>query len=334
MPIQSALLQPTGLRRDVYNGGAMHVPFAFWVLFNLFVLAMLALDLGVLQRRPHVISVREAMVWTAFWIVLAAAFAVVIHFWLGPRPALDFVTGFLIEKSLSVDNLFVFLLIFRYFRVAREYQHKVLFWGVLGALVMRGAFIAVGVGLLRYFHWFIYIFGAIVLVSGLKLLRHENKEVHPEHNPVLKLVRRWLPMTHDYEGGKFLVRRDARTWGTPLLLVLVMVETTDIVFATDSIPAILAITTDPFIVYTSNVFAILGLRAIFFALAGMMDIFHYLHHGLSAVLIFIGIKMMISDYVHISTGIALGVVGAVLAFSILASLMFPPKKKLTLPEGS
>jgi TerC family integral membrane protein len=303
---------------------------AFWILFNLFVVAMLALDLGVLNRRSHRVGFREALAWSGVWIALAAAFAVLVLFWHGRAPALQFVTGYVIELSLSVDNLFVFLVIFRYFKVPGEHQHKVLFWGIFGALVMRGAFIVAGVGLISRFHWITYAFGALLVYSGFKLLRQGETEIHPEKNPVLRVFRRAFPVTKEYVGGQFFTRRFfARKNGlyaTPLLVVLLVIETSDILFAVDSIPAVLAITLNAFIVYTSNVFAILGLRSMYFALAGMMDLFHYLHYGLSVVLIFIGIKMLGSYYLNIPTEWALAIVLLVLAASILASLVNPQKK--------
>ncbi len=267
----------------------------FWILFNLFVVAMLLLDLGVFHRRAHGVRFREALGWSAMWIALAGAFAVLVYFWHGRTPSLEFVTGYVIELSLSVDNLFVFLLIFRYFRVPADQQHKVLFWGILGALVMRAIFIVAGVGLIRRFHWIIYLFGALLVYSGIKFLRQENANIHPEKNPVLRIFRRLMPVTKDYVDGKFFVRQRG-LYATPLLVALLVVETSDLLFAVDSIPAILAITLNTFIVYTSNVFAILGLRSMYFALATMMDVFHYLHYGLSVVLIFIGAKMLISHY--------------------------------------
>lgn len=298
----------------------------FWILFNLFVLAMLTLDLGVFHRPGHVIRFREALGWSALWIALAAAFAVLVFFWRGHTSALEFVTGYVIELSLSVDNLFVFLVIFRYFQVPGKSQHKVLFWGIVGALIMRGIFILAGVGLIRNFHWVIYLFGALLLYSGIKLLRSEEAEVQPEKNPVLRLFRRWVPVTPDYVEGRFFVRQPG-LFATPLFVVLLVIETTDIVFAVDSVPAVLAITLNAFIVYTSNVFAILGLRSMYFALAGMMEVFHYLHYGLSAVLIFIGAKMLISHYYTIPTAVALAVVGVLLGVSVLASVLFPEKKE-------
>jgi tellurite resistance protein TerC len=297
----------------------------FWILFNLFVVAMLVLDLGILNRRSHRVSFREALAWSGVWIALAATFAVLELFWHGRAQALQFVTGYVIELSLSVDNLFVFLVIFRYFKVPDQHQHKVLFWGILGALLMRGVFIVAGVGLIRRFSWITYAFGALLVYSGLKLLRQGEAEIHPEKNPVLRLFRRTFPVTKDYVGGQFFTRRNA-LYATPLFVVLLVVETSDILFAVDSIPAVLAITLNAFIVYTSNVFAILGLRSMYFALAGMMDLFHYLHYGLSVVLIFIGLKMLGSRYVNIPTGWALAIVLLVLGASILASLLNPPGK--------
>jgi tellurite resistance protein TerC len=297
----------------------------FWVLFNLFVVAMLALDLGVFHRGGHVVKVREAMLWSVAWISMAAAFAVFVFFWHGRTPALEFVTGYVIELSLSVDNLFVFLLIFRFFKVSPEHQHRVLFWGIIGALVMRAVFILVGVGLISRFAWITYIFGLLLLFSGIKLFLQKESEIHPENNPVLKLVRKLIPVTEDYEGGKFFVRRPG-LYATPLFIVLMVVETTDVAFAVDSIPAVLAITLNAFIVYTSNVFAIMGLRSMYFALAGLMEMFRYLHYGLSLVLSFIGVKMLIHHYYEIPTHWALSGVAGILLISVLASLIHPEKK--------
>lgn len=294
-----------------------------WVVFNIFVLGMLALDLAVFHRKSHVVRLKEALIWSAVWVVLALLFNLGVYFWRGPETALEFLTGYLIEKSLSVDNLFVFLLIFSYFRVPSLFQHKVLFWGILGALIMRAIFIAMGITLIQKFHWVIYIFGAFLILTGIKMALEKDKEIHPERNPVLRLFRRWMAVTEDYEDGKFFVKRDERYLATPLFIVLLVVETTDVIFAVDSIPAILAITLDPFIVYTSNVFAILGLRALYFALAGIMQLFHYLHYGLSALLIFVGAKMLLADIYEIPVGIALGVVASVLLLSVIASVIRP-----------
>jgi tellurite resistance protein TerC len=296
----------------------------FWILFNLFVLIMLALDLGVFNRRPHSIGFREALGWSVMWIALAVAFAVIVYFWHGRAASLEFATGYLIELSLSIDNLFVFLVIFRYFRVPDELQHRVLFWGILGALVTRGTFILAGVGLIRQFEWIIYIFGALLIWSGIKLLRQGDAEIDPEKNPVLKVFRRWMPVTEEYVGDKFWVRQPG-LYATPLVVVLLVVETTDILFAVDSIPAVLAITLNAFIVYTSNVFAIMGLRSMYFAVAGMMELFEYLHYGLSAVLVFIGAKMLLSHYYRVPTHIALAIVIGVLLISVVASVAFPRK---------
>ncbi len=307
----------------------------FWVLFNLFVLAMLALDLGVFHRKKHVVGFREAIGWTFLWIALAGAFAVLIYFFghimtgHHARPnselTLEFVTGYLIEESLSVDNLFVFLVIFRYFAVPRKYQHEILFWGVVGALVMRAIFILVGIKLLNAFEWIIYIFGAVLIYSGVKLFRQQEESVDPERNIVLRWFRKLFRVTENYEGHDFFVVRKGVRYATPLVVVLLMIETTDLLFATDSIPAVLAITREPFIVFTSNVFAILGLRSLYFALSGMFDAFHLLHYGLSVILIFIGAKMLLSHYVRIPIGVALAVVAGVLLLSIILSLVFRKK---------
>ena len=305
-----------------------------WVLFNLFVLAMLALDLGVFHRKTHEVRMKEALTWSAVWILLALVFNVWIWAARGSQVGLEFLTGYLIEKSLSVDNVFVFLLIFTYFRVPAAFQHKVLFWGILGALVMRGMFIFAGVALLERFHWMIYLFGVVLIASGIKMALEKDKEIHPERNPVLRLFRRFVPVTSNYEGDRFVVLRNGRRYATPLLVALLLVETTDIIFAVDSIPAILAVTREPFIVYTSNVFAILGLRALYFALAGIMRLFHHLHYGLSAILVFVGFKMMLVDLVKVPTGISLGIVAAILALSVTASLLWPKRvAQLAAPSG-
>jgi tellurite resistance protein TerC len=295
-----------------------------WVLFNTFVLAMLAIDLGVFHRRAHEVKLKEALGWSAMWIALAMSYNLIIYFWLGPAKALDFLTGYLIEKSLSLDNLFVFVLVFSSFHVAARLQHKVLFWGIIGALVMRGAFIAMGVTLIHRFEWVIYVFGGVLIVSGVKMALEKGRQIHPEKNPVLKLLRRSMPIAENYEGEKFLAKQTGRWVATPLLVVLLAIETADLIFAVDSIPAVLAVTTDPFIVFTSNVFAILGLRALYFALAGVMNMFHHLHYGLSMILVFVGTKMILSAWdIRIPTSITLGVVAGVAALSILASLIWP-----------
>lgn len=292
-----------------------------WIGFNVFVLAMLTLDLGVFHRKAHTISIKEALTWSVVWIALAMIFNAGIYFFGGPEPALQFFTGYLIEKSLSVDNIFIFVLLFTYFSVPAAYQHRVLFWGVLGALVMRGIMIALGVALLETFHWIIYLFGAFLIFTGVRLAFQKEAEVHPERNPLLKLVRRIVPVTDDYERDRFVVRRAGQILVTPLLLVLLVVETTDLVFALDSIPAIFAVTRDPFIVYTSNVFAILGLRSLYFVFANVMGKFHYLKLGLAVVLSFVGVKMVLADLYHIPTALSLVVIAIVLATAIVASIV-------------
>lgn len=301
-----------------------------WVGFNVFVLLMLAVDLGVFHRKAHAVSIREAVTWSVVWIALAMLFNLGLYlFWnkLAPgstysnsQAALAFFTGYLIEKSLSVDNLFVFVLIFTFFAVPAIYQHRVLFWGILGALLMRGTLIAVGAALLKEFHWIIYVFGAFLVFTGIRMALHRNEEMHPEQNPLVKWLRRVMPVTETYEDDHFFIRRAGRLMATPLFLVLVLIESTDLIFAVDSIPAIFAVTQESFIVYTSNVFAILGLRSLYFLLVGVVDKFHYLKLGLSVVLVFVGIKMLIVDIYKIPVGLSLGVIFAVLTVSIAASL--------------
>jgi tellurite resistance protein TerC len=298
-----------------------------WVIFNIFVLGILALDLLVLHRTAHTVSLREALVWSCVWVSLALIFCLGIYFFRGGEKALEFLTGYVIEWSLSVDNLFVFLVIFSYFAVPPLYQHRVLFWGILGALVLRAVFIATGAALLATFHWMIYVFGGFLIFTGIKLLCAGEEKIEPEKNPAVRMVRRFINITPDYQGQRFFIRRDAKLWATPLFLVLVVVETTDVIFAVDSIPAIFAITLDPFIVYTSNVFAILGLRALFFLLAGVMEMFRYLKVGLSFVLCFVGAKMLIVDFYKIPIGISLGVVAGILLLSILASMLKQRKEE-------
>jgi tellurite resistance protein TerC len=294
----------------------------FWALFILVVLVLLGLDLG-LQKRKETISVRKALAWSAIWIAFALAFGVVLYFWQGHNATLEFATAYVIELSLSVDNLFIFLVIFRYFQVPSSDQHKVLFWGIVGAVIMRGVFIVAGVPLLRKFDWLTYGFGAFLIYSGIRF--DAGSEIEPEKSRALKVFRRFIPVTEDYEGGKFLVRRGARLYATPLLVVLLLIETTDLLFATDSIPAVLAISLNFTVIFASNICAILGLRSMYFALAGMMEVFEYLHYGLSGILIFIGIKMMIGHYYQIPTRVALPVVGTILLVSVLASGLRKPK---------
>ena len=292
-----------------------------WIGFNAFVLAMLAVDLGVFHRKAHTVSLKEAMSWSIVWITLALVFNVGLYVWRGPEPALQFLTGYLIEKSLSVDNIFVFVLLFTAFGVPGVYQHRVLFWGVLGALVMRGLLIGVGAVLLEDFHWILYLFGVFLIVTGIRMALHKETEVHPERNPVLKLVRRIAPLTNDYEGARFFVRRAGKMLVTPLLLVLLAVETTDLLFAVDSIPAIFAVTGDPFIVYTSNVFAILGLRSLYFVFANIIHQFHYLRLGLAVILSYVGVKMVLTDLYHIPSALSLLVIALILAVAIIASFL-------------
>jgi tellurite resistance protein TerC len=310
-----------------------------WVGFNIFVLAMLALDLGVFHRNAHVVSVKEAATWSVVWIALAMVFNVLIYFFwerLVPGSAyssgeagLAFLTGYLIEKALSVDNIFVFVMIFTYFAVPAKYQHRVLFWGIIGALLMRGAMIFAGAALIKQFHWIIWIFGAFLIFTGIKMATAGEGKIEPEKNPVIRLFRRFMPVSDHYDGQKFFTVQNGVRMATPLFLVLLMVETTDLIFAVDSIPAIFAVTQDPFIVYTSNVFAILGLRSLYFVLAGVVHKFHYLKLGLSAVLAFVGVKMLLPDVsalllgvsYKIPTGVSLGVVATIIAVSVVASLV-------------
>lgn len=303
-----------------------------WVVFNVFVLGMLALDLGVFHRHAHVVSIKEASIWSGVWIGLALVFNLIIYlFWNRISPGstytngeagLAFLTGYLIEKSLSVDNIFVIVLIFTYFAVPQQYQHRVLFWGILGALVMRGIMIGLGAALIKEFHWIIYVFGAFLIFTGIRMAFHQNEEVHPEKNPLIRIFRRIMPVSDQFDGQKFFTRRTGVLMATPLFLCLLMVEFTDLIFAVDSIPAIFAVTQDPFLVYTSNVFAILGLRSLYFVLAGMVNKFHYLKLGLAVVLTFVGVKMLLIDTPwKIATEVSLVVVALILAVSIVASLI-------------
>lgn len=294
-------------------------------VFIIMILLFLTLDLMVFHRKNKEVSVKEALLWSLFWILLAFAFNILVYYLYGSEKALSFLTGYLIEKALSVDNLFVFIMIFQFFGIKQAYQHKVLFWGILGALLMRALFIAMGITLISKFHWIIYLFGGFLIFTGYKMISKDNAEVHPERNVILRLFTRFFPVSNRLDESRFFVREDNRRKATALFVVLLVVETTDVIFAMDSIPAILAITTDPFIVYTSNVFAILGLRSIYFALAGVMQLFHYLHYGLSAILIFVGFKMMISEIFKFPVLAALGIVAGILIISILASILFPPK---------
>jgi tellurite resistance protein TerC len=300
-----------------------------WVGFNVFVLLLLALDLGVFHRKAHEVSAKEAAGWSVAWVALALLFNYGVYHFMGRQPALEFLTGYLIEKALSVDNIFVFVLVFSYFKVPSKYQHRVLFWGVIGALLMRGAMIGAGAYLIKQFHWIIYIFGGFLVITGVRMATQDEQNIEPESNPVIKLVRRLMPVTNRYHGQDFFVHEAekpgglARRVATPLFVVLVFVETTDLIFAVDSIPAIFAVTQDAFIVYTSNVFAILGLRSLYFLLAGVIHKFHYLKLGLSVVLVFVGAKMLLTDVYKVPIGLSLGFVALVLLLSVAASLVFP-----------
>lgn len=311
-----------------------------WAIFGVTVVIMLALDLGVFHRKSKVIELKEALIWSAVWIIMALAFCVGIYFLENKAQALDFLAAYLIEKSLSADNLFVFLLIFSYFNIPRQYQHRVLFWGILGALLIRAVMIAAGLALIQLFHWVIYIFGAFLVFTGIKMARNKETEISPEKNPLLNFIRRYIGVTKKLHGERFFIRnkmainkRRGRYIATPLFVVLVVIETTDVMFAVDSIPAVLAVTFDPFIVYTSNIFAILGLRALYFALAGMMAMFHYLHYGLSGILVFVGMKMLISDIYKVPIALSLGVILAMLTASVIASIVMKPKQE-ALNEGA
>ena len=292
-----------------------------WIGFNLFVLIMLALDLGVFHRKSQEITVRNALTWTGIWIALAMVFNLFIFHWFGRDKAIDFFTGYVIEKSLSVDNIFVIMMIFSYFHVPKAYQHKVLFWGILGALVMRVIFIFAGIELIHKFHWLMYIFGAFLIVTGIRMLTSGDTKLEPEKNPIVKLVRKIFPVTNTFQGDNFFTRIDGKLWATPLFVVVMLIEGTDLIFAVDSIPAILAISDDPFIVYTSNVFAILGLRSLYFALAGVESLFKYLKYGLSAILVFVGTKMAIVDWVKIPAEESLIVIIFILGISMTASMV-------------
>lgn len=297
-----------------------------WIGFNVFVLLMLALDLGVFHRKAHVVSFREAIAWTIAWVTLALLFNLGIAHYAGPEKAIEFLTGYVIEYSLSVDNIFVFALLFSYFAVPPMHQHRVLFWGILGALVMRAIMIGLGTVLITKFAWIIYVFGAFLILTGIKMIVKREEEIHPERNPVVKWFKKFMPVTNDFRGNKFFVRENGVRMATPLFVVLMLVEISDVIFAVDSIPAIFAVTKDPFIVYTSNVFAILGLRSLYFALSGVLDKFHYLKVGLGVVLTFVGVKMLLGHTEwKIDTHLSLGVIVAILTASVVASLVWPKK---------
>ena len=298
-----------------------------WISFNVFVAVMLALDLGVFHRSAQKPTLRQSIAWSGLWIAMAAGFGTVLYLWQGKTAALEFSTGYVIELSLSADNLFIFILIFRYFKLPESEQYRVLFWGIIGAIAMRAIFILAGVRLIQKFHWIIYLFGLLLVYSGARLLLQRGAQVDPEKNPALQFFRRLMPVTDQYVGGQFLVRRE-KLYATPLLLVLLVIETTDVIFAVDSIPAVLAITLNAFIVYTSNIFAILGLRSLFFALSSLMDLFEYLHYGISCVLIFVGVKMLISHYYLIRTDISLAIIAGILLVTIATSALHKEKPQI------
>jgi tellurite resistance protein TerC len=298
---------------------------ALWAGFVAFVLALLALDLGVFHRNAHAVTLKEAGIWSAVWVALALCFNAGVAHWFGPERGLEFLTGYLIEKALAVDNIFVFYALFAYFAVPATYQHRVLFWGVLGALVMRAIFIFAGAALLAKFHWIIYVFGAILVITAVRLITMPEDGVHPDKNPVYRMLRRIIPATSEYHGARFTVVQNGKRVATPLLIVLLLIEWTDLVFAVDSIPAIFAVTNDPFIVFTSNIFAILGLRSLFFLLQGVIGRFHLLKPALAAVLLFVGGKMLLIDFVKLPVAISLGVVAGLIAAGVVASLWIPPR---------
>lgn len=299
----------------------MDTPIIFWILFNAFVLIMLALDLGVFHRKTHEVSLKEALTWTFVWIFLALIFNMVIFYWRGRQQALEFFTGYLVEKALSIDNIFVFIMIFTYFQIPSKYQHKVLFWGILGALLMRVIFIFAGVALIEKFHFTIYIFGALLIYTGYKMFYNNNAKIDPEKNQLIRFFKKFMPVTPHLQEDNFFVKLNGKLYATPLFLVLLLVETTDLIFAVDSIPAILAITQDQFIVYTSNVFAILGLRSLYFALAGVVHRFWLLSTGLAIVLVFVGIKMLLIDLYKIPIELSLIFIAFIITGSIILSLI-------------
>ncbi|HRZ80193.1 MAG TPA: TerC family protein [bacterium] len=299
----------------------------FWIIFFALVFVALYVDLALLNKRAHTICLKEALKQSAFWIGLAILFNVFVYFTMGTEKAVEFLTAYLIEESLSMDNLFVFLMIFQYFNVPSQYQHKVLYWGILSAIVMRMVFIFAGVTLVSKFHWVIYVFGVFLVFTAIKMILKKDEEIHPENNPLLKIFKRLVPVTSEYHRSSFFIRENGRLMATPLIVVLFMIEISDVAFAVDSIPAVLCVSNDLFIVYTSNIFAILGLRSLYFALAGLMPLFHYLKYGLAFILAFIGTKMLIAQWFKVPTGIALGVVGSILILSVIISVVFPPDKK-------
>ncbi|MCF8054573.1 MAG: TerC family protein [Deltaproteobacteria bacterium] len=303
-----------------------------WIIFGAIVVFLLYLDLRVGHRKAHQISLKEALLWSLLWIICGLTFGVGVYYINGPTKGWEFITGFLLEKSLSVDNLFVFLLIFRYFHIPRQYEYHALFWGIIGAIIIRAVFIFAGVALVEQFNWIIYLFGAFLIYTAVKMAMAKDKEIHPEQNPLIKFLRRFIPITHEYHSTKLFIKRNKRYVATPLFVIICMLMTMDVMFAIDSIPAIIAITRDPFIIYTSNVFALMGLRSLFFALAGLLRAFHYLHYGLSVLLFYIGVKMLISWFFHIPTLLSLGVIIFILSVAVLASLWHNKKLSLVTPQ--
>lgn len=307
-----------------------------WIGFLLFVVLMLALDLGVFNRKAHVINMKEALMWSAIWIMLALIFNFGIYYFdlegNGKQKALEFLTGYIIEKSLSIDNLFVFIMLFSFFNVERKYQHKILFWGILGALIMRAIFIFAGVALIERFHWIIYIFGAFLVFTGIRMLVHKEEKVDPDKNPLVRLFKKFMPVTTEMHGSKFFIKKNHILYATPMFIVLIVIEFTDLLFAVDSIPAILAISNDTFVIFTSNVFAILGLRALYFALVGITEYFYYLKYGLSFILVFVGVKMLIADTPYkIPITYSLLTIAGIIAVCILLSVIIKPKKESQTP---
>jgi tellurite resistance protein TerC len=304
------------------NMSTTEIPLIWWLAFNAFVIAMLALDLGVFHRKAHVVGIKEALGSSAVWIAMALVFNIWIYFQLGPQKGTEFLTGYLIEKSLSVDNVFVFAVLFTFFGIPPQYQHRVLFWGIFGALIMRAAMIFAGAALIQNFTWIIYVFAALLILTGIKMATGKHESINPEKNIALKLLRRFMPVTKEFCGQKFFIRQNGVLTATPLFAVLLCIEVTDVIFAVDSIPAIFAITQDTFIVYTSNVFAILGLRALYFALSGLLPYFHFLKYGLGVILVFVGIKMSLAHSTwKIDTLVSLSVVASILLLSVIASVV-------------
>jgi tellurite resistance protein TerC len=303
----------------------MHA-YVWWTIFGVVTIGLLALDIGVFNRKAHEVSLKESLWWSLFWTVIALLFMIVVHYSNGNEGAMLYLTAYVVERALSMDNLFVFLLIFTYFQVPDKYQHRILFWGIIGALLMRFIFIFAGIALINKFHWILYVFGVILIYSGIKMLGDDDDEIEPEKNPVLRLFRKIMPVAENYRGGRFFIKKDLKWYATPMFVVLIVIETSDVIFAVDSIPAVLSISQDTFIVYTSNIMAILGLRALYFALAGIMKIFRFLNYGLAVILSFVGVKMLVSGFFHISTSVSLLVICGVLTFSIMVSIFFPEEE--------